>query len=105
MAINYAAVSTPPQQRRRPFPKTLIVSLVLPFAVLLAIVAFSIFRAVRASEPPPPGHVGSLVWGNGIFTTRVQLKAWLELHGGSYTYWARNHPSALKLLLHPAKPA
>jgi len=102
MAINYAAT---PAQRRRPLPKTLIASLALPFVILLAIVAFSIFRAARATEPLPPGHVGSLVWGDGIFTTRTQLKAWLELHGGDYTYWARHHPRALRLLVHPARPA
>jgi hypothetical protein len=102
MAVNFAAA---PSRRRQPFPKMLIASLALPFVILLSIVAFSTFRAVRGTEPPAPGHVGSLVWGDGIFTTRTQLKAWLALHGGDYTYWARHHPGALKLLLHPAKPA
>jgi hypothetical protein len=101
MAIQYAAAAP---RRSRPVPKTLIVWLALPFVILLAIVAFSIFRAARATQPPPPGHVGSLVWGDGIFTTRSQVKAWLLLHGGSYRVWARHHPGALRLLLSP-RPA
>jgi hypothetical protein len=104
MAIQYAATAP---RRSRPVPKMLLVSLVLPFAILVAIIAFSIFRAAQAKEPVPPGQRGSLVWGDGIFSTRTQVKAWLLLHGGSYTDWAKHHPAALKLLVptRTSKPA
>jgi hypothetical protein len=52
-------------------------------------------------HPDAPGFHGSLVWGDGIFSNRAQLKAWLILHGASYEDWVKQHPAAVKLV----KPA
>ena len=75
--------------------------LVLPFVILIAVALFASFRWHPGTKTPPPGMRGSLVWGDAIFADRVEVKAWMTLHGASYTRWAKHHPAALSLL--PAK--
>src|SRR2546426_403707 len=75
--------------------------LVLPFVILIAIAAFATLRWHPTTKTPPPGTRGSLVWGDAIFADRVEVRAWMVLHGGSYQRWAKHHPAALRLL--PAK--
>jgi len=72
--------------------------LAVPLAILVGIVAFANVRPSPAAGATPPGSRGSLVWGNGIFSKRVEVKAWLGIHGGSYRHWAPQHPAALRLL-------
>jgi hypothetical protein len=73
----------------------------LPFVLALAIVlgaaAYGIFRPQHVS-PPAPGARGSLVWGDGVFANRLELRAWLREHDGSFAHWAQNHPAALRLV-------
>lgn len=49
-------------------------------------------------QPAAPGTEHSLVWGDGIFAKRTEMKAWLGLHGASYRLWAQTHPAALRLI-------
>ena len=77
------------------------VPLVVPFLLLIGIAAYATLKWHPPTETPPPGTRGSLVWGDAIFADRVQVEAWMTLHGTSYQRWAKTHPAALKLL--PAK--
>jgi hypothetical protein len=82
-------------------PTTTRARFLLPFALALVIVlgaaAYGVFRPPHAS-PAAPGARGSLVWGDGVFANRLELRAWLHLHDGSFTHWAQSHPAALKLV-------
>jgi hypothetical protein len=73
--------------------------LALPFAILAAV---GVFALVNHSTPqaatPAPGQYGSLVWGDGIFARPFEMKAWLQLHGGSYRSWAKQHPAGVALI-------
>src|SRR4051812_22114995 len=80
----------------------------LPLATAFAIIAgIAIYGVVNPSKAKPnpnaPGYRGSLVWGDGIFANRAQLKAWLKLHGASYDAWVKQHPAALRLVKPPVK--
>ena len=72
--------------------------LVLPFVILIAVAVFATLRWHPATKTPPPGTRGSLVWGDAIFADRVEVQAWMTLHGASYVRWAKHHPAALRLL-------
>ena len=93
-------------RKRASKPNRLVVF--LPLVVAFGIIAgIAIYGAVSPSKAKPnpdaPGFRGSLVWGDGIFSNRAQLKAWLVLHGASYGDWVRQHPAALKLVRPPAR--
>ncbi len=75
-----------------------LLSLALPFVILAAVAGYSVIRPTSSADLPQPGSRGALVWGNGIFASRSELKAWLNLHGGGYEAWARRHPAALRLV-------
>jgi hypothetical protein len=47
----------------------------------------------------------AVAWGDRVFETRPQLKAWLEARGRSYTAWARRHPAASQVVDPHAAPA
>jgi hypothetical protein len=75
----------------------------LPLATAFAIIAgIAIYGVLSPSKAKPnphaPGFRGSLVWGDGIFANKAQLKAWLKLHGASYDAWVKQHPAALRLV-------
>jgi hypothetical protein len=89
--------SVEPKPARRN-PSLLFLPLALPFAILAAVAVYGVVRPPSSNGPPAPGSPGSLVWGNGIFANRVELKAWFALHGGSYAAWAKQHPAALRLV-------
>ncbi len=89
--------SVEPKVARR-HPSLLFLPLALPFAILAAVAVYGVLRPSSSNGPPAPGSPGSLVWGNGIFANRVELKAWFALHGGSYAAWAKQHPAALRLV-------
>ena len=78
------------------------VPLVVPFLILVGIALWATFRWHPPTKTPPPGTRGSLVWGDAIFSSRVEVEAWMVQHGASYPRWAKSHPAALRLLL-PAK--
>jgi hypothetical protein len=50
-------------------------------------------------KPQRPGESGALIWGEGVFSSALELKAWLETRGVNYKEWARKHPDAVKLLV------
>jgi hypothetical protein len=72
--------------------------LAVPLAILAGVVVFANVKPAPAAGATPPGARGSLVWGDGIFAKRVEVKAWLGIHGASYRRWAPHHPAALRLL-------
>lgn len=72
-----------------------------PLAIIAAVGVFAIVAPPEPSRLSGPGSRGSLVWGNGIFANRGELRAWLTLHGGDYRRWERHHPGAIRLI--PAK--
>lgn len=84
--------------------KTVFLPLALPFAVLAGVAVFGALTPYHRDAGPPPGQAGRLVWGDGIFANRVELRAWFRLHGGSYRAWARRHPAALRLVKPRAHP-
>lgn len=72
--------------------------LALPFAILAGVGVFAVLTPQHQVSASGPGSPGALVWGDGIFANRAELKAWLAQHGGSYQVWLRDHPSAKSLL-------
>jgi hypothetical protein len=42
----------------------------------------------------------SVVWGDRVFESRVDLTRWLHTRGATYVRWSTNHPSARDLLEH-----
>ena len=84
--------------RRSGVGRSIYVWLVLPFAVLVGVAIFATYFRHVPRKPPPPGTRGALIWGDGVFSNRVEVKAWMTLHGASYRVWARHHPAALQLL-------
>jgi hypothetical protein len=72
--------------------------LALPFAILAGVGVFAVLTPQHHVSASGPGGPGALVWGDGIFANRVELKAWLTQHGVSYDVWLREHPSAKALL-------
>jgi hypothetical protein len=50
-----------------------------------------------------PGTTNKLHWGGGVFTSRAELRAWLNAHGKSYAAFAKAHPAAVRML--PAETA
>lgn len=73
---------------------------VLALLVLAAVAgyAFAWPQAKVHPSPKAPGAPGALVWGDGLFQKRVEMKAWLTLHGASYRSWAHSHPAAVSLI-------
>jgi hypothetical protein len=88
--------SVEPRPARR-HPSLLFLPLALPFVILAAVAVYGVVGS-SSNGPPSPGTPGSLVWGNGIFANRVELRAWFALHGGNYAAWAKQHPAALRLV-------
>jgi hypothetical protein len=82
---------------------TVLLPLSLPFAILAGV---AVFAAVSPGTPRtalPANRPGALVWGNGIFANRVELKAWLLQHKVAYNRWAQQHPAAVKLVTRRAR--
>jgi hypothetical protein len=86
-----------PQRKRQTSP-WVFVPLATAFLIIAGIAIYGIISPYNLKKPPPPGQRGSLVWGDGIFSNRAQLKAWLGIHGASYAEWAKTHPRALYLV-------
>jgi hypothetical protein len=78
--------------------------LVAAFAIIAGIAVYGVLSPSKATpRPNAPGFRGSLVWGDGIFSNKAQLRAWLVLHGASYQEWVRQHPAALRLVKPPVR--
>ena len=90
--------------RRRQSAAWVFVPLATAFLIIAGIAVYGIVSPYDAKSPPPPGQHGSLVWGDGIFSNRAQLKAWLGIHGASYGAWAKTHPAALRLVKPRTRP-
>jgi len=74
----------------------------VPFLVALALLAAAALdgrlRSQDSVQLSGPGTTGELHWSNGVFTSRAELRAWLNAHGKSYAAWAKAHPAAVALL-------
>jgi hypothetical protein len=89
---------------RKPSPLWVFLPLAAAFAIIAGIAIYGVVNQPKANpHPNAPGFHGSLVWGDGIFSNRAQLKAWLKLHGASYDAWVKQHPAALRLVKPPVK--
>jgi len=79
----------------------------VPFAVAVFVVAaaaaYGVVRPRNHVELKGPGTTGRLHWGGGVFTSRAELRAWLNEHGKSYAAFAAAHPAAVRML--PAETA
>jgi hypothetical protein len=94
-----AFIATPvPKVQQRRVSAWALTPLVVPFVILVAIALWATFKWHPGTKTPPPGTRGSLVWGDAIFSNKVEVRAWMAQHGASYERWARHHPGALKLL-------
>ena len=90
--------------RKQPNRVWVFLPLVMAFAIIAGIAIYGVVNPSKAKpHPDAPGFHGSLVWGDGIFSNRAQLKAWLILHGASYEDWAKDHPAALRLVRAPGQ--
>lgn len=94
--------ATAAQPKRRPW--ALFLPLLIPVVVLAG---FAAYVLLTPSKPrplvPPPGHHGALVWGDGIFASTPEMRAWLQQHGGRYPSWASRHPRGVSLITSPRK--
>ena len=91
---------------KKPNPNRLWVFLpmAVAFGIIAGIAIYGVVNQPKATpHPDAPGFHGSRDWGDGIFSNRAQLKAWLILHGASYQDWVKQHPAALKLVKPPVK--
>ena len=90
---------TPKPQPKSPW------SVYLPWALTLAILVVTavvvLLPRTAGTDQPPPGRAGLLVWGNAVFSSPLELEAWLRVRGANYPTWARRHPAAVKLLTAP----
>jgi hypothetical protein len=70
-------------------------------AAILMLAAGAVGYAAGAEIGPfAPSPV--VVWGGKEFSSKAQFEQWLTGRGGSYTKWARKHPTAAaRLERHP----
>jgi hypothetical protein len=72
----------------------------LTVAILVGVGAWAFWpREAELRNPEKPGESGALIWGEGVFSSALELKAWLEARGVNYKEWARKHPEAVELLV------
>ena len=80
-------------------------SVYLPWGLTLAILVVTavvvLLPRTAGTDQPPPGRAGLLVWGNAVFSSPLELEAWLRVRGANYPTWARRHPAGVKLLTDP----
>jgi hypothetical protein len=93
--VNQARTPVRRRQQRRTWP--ILVPWAIPIAVFAGIAIYGYFTPYTVNRQPP-GKPGGLVWGDATFSNRLQVSAWLRLHGGSYPTWKRRHPAALALV-------
>ena len=94
----------PARTSRPPNRAWVFLPLATAFAIIAGIAIYGVLNPSKANpHPDAPGFRGSLVWGDGIFSNRAQVKAWLTLHGASYKDWVKAHPAALRLVKPPVK--
>lgn len=76
------------------------------FVILVGLGVYSVMRPVAPtpSGPEAPGTRGALVWSNGIFSDRPEMKSWLHFHGVTYKAFAKNHPQAHAFLPPSLRP-
>lgn len=98
-------VTGQPQATKKPVvlrPRFLI-----PFLVAVLVLAgaalYGMLRPHSHVQLKGPGTTGKLHWGGGVFTSKAELRAWLNAHGKSYEAFAEAHPAAVRML--PAETA
>jgi hypothetical protein len=69
--------------------------------IVAGFAAYAVFAPRSPTGLQPPGKRGALVWGDGVFANKGELRPWLSVHGGRYAAWKRRHPAALRLLTAP----
>jgi hypothetical protein len=71
---------------------------VLAFLVLAGVAIYGALKPTKATLANPYGPPLGLVWGNGLFQSQAELRAWLRNHGVSYKTWAKTHPAAREIV-------
>ena len=71
--------------------------------VLLGAAVYGMVRPHNHVQLKGPGTTNKLHWGGGVFTSKAELRAWLNAHGKSYAAFAKAHPAAVRML--PAETA
>ena len=85
---------------KRKLPSAFVLPWLLTGAILIGAGGWAFWpREAELREPKKPGESGSLIWGEGVFSSALELKAWLEARGVNYKEWARRHPDAVELLV------
>lgn len=85
---------------KRSVPSAFVLPWLLTVAILVGVGAWAFWpREAELRNPEKPGASGALIWGEGVFSSALELKAWLEARGVNYKDWARRHPEAVELLV------
>jgi len=95
--MSSVAVRSPRRVEKSRLRPGIFLPFVLAFLLLAGVAIYGALKPNNASLPAP-GQRGSLVWGDGVFANRAELRAWLSLHGSSYQAWAPKHPAARALV-------
>jgi hypothetical protein len=78
------------------------VSRILAFLALAVVAAAAPAGALGAPDlratPTGSAQPTVLLWGDGLFYSRVAFDHWLRQHKESYVAWSRAHPAALSIL-------
>ncbi len=81
-------------------PPPIVLPWVVTAAILIGAGGWAFWpREAELRQPKKPGESGALIWGEGVFSSALELQAWLEARGVVYKEWARRHPEAVKLLV------
>jgi hypothetical protein len=71
------------------------------FVLVGAVWATAIHTLTTPKRIPVTLRPEAVAWGDRVFTSRVDLAAWLASRGLSYRAWERRHPAGLQILIHP----
>jgi len=97
--------ANPARPKPRPrFPWSVFLPWAITGIVLVVTAGALLWPRGVGTKQPPPGHAGTLVWGDAVFVNPLELQAWLRVRGASYATWARRHPAGVKLLTEPPVP-
>ena len=65
---------------------------------LLAAAALGAFVLYASMTSSTPQASGGLPWGGIRLYAPLQVKSWVQGHGGSYARWQKRHPAALAIV-------
>jgi hypothetical protein len=94
-------VTTRSHSLSRPLARLLSLTVIVVLVAMMVFVWLQVARTLKSAKPAPPlAQPTSLVWGNRVFQTEVQLKSWVEARGINYSVWAARHQGAVAVIEH-----